>query len=160
MKQFYFLFCLFLQFGFAQKTAIAPTVSPGNAEEKLYRTPEVDSKPEIQEGMYILPLYVSQNFKLPDVHNKKVKLFVGFVVETDGTISNVKFIHQSVTPLKEGTDAAQTPEQKKKETELLDTMKAESVRVISGFKKPWNPAIKNGKPVRCQYNYPINFNLE
>ena len=159
MRRILFLFCLFSQAGFAQKAATAQNVSSAPAEEKLYRTPEVDAKPEIQEGMYTLPLYVSQNFKLPEVHNKKVKLFVGFIVETDGTISNVKFIHMSVSPLKEVSDTL-PPEQRQRESELLDTMKPEAVRVISGFKKPWNPAMKNGKPVRCQYNYPINFNLE
>lgn len=134
------------------------TVSP-SISEKVYRTPEVDSKPEVKDGMYTLPLFVSQNFKMPDVHNKKVKIFVGFIVELDGTISNIRFIHQSVNPIDDKLPAP-SAEQAEKERILLKTMEAESVRVITAFRKPWNPAVKDGKLVRCQFNYPINFNLE
>ncbi|RYG46417.1 MAG: hypothetical protein EOO01_16240 [Chitinophagaceae bacterium] len=150
------LICLFTGICAAQKTALS--TSAANTAEKLYRTTDVDSKPEIKEGMYTLPLFVSQNFKLPNVHNYKVKLFIGFVVETDGSITNIRFIHQNVTPLREGSVIDE--EQKKKDSALLDTMKPESVRVMTAFNKLWVPAMKDGKPVRCQYNYPMNFNLE
>lgn len=158
MSRYLWVFFLATTLASAQKTALSASAQA--TEEKLYRTPDVDSKPEIQEGMYTLPLFVSQHFKLPDgVHNKQVKIFVGFVVETDGTISNVRFIHQKITPLKEGVPEPDKATQEK-EAKLLEEMKAESVRVMSSFKKVWNPAIKNGKPVRCQYNYPLTFNLE
>lgn len=159
MKKTFFLLLLMTLGAGAQKAA--PLASSKTDAATVYRSTEVDSKPEIKDGMYTLPLYVSQNFKLPDVHNKKLKLFVGFVVETDGSISEIRFIYLDVKPLDESKiTETQTEEQKKYESAQLETMKAEAVRVISGFKKKWIPAVKNGKQVRCQFNYPINFNLE
>ncbi len=158
MKSILLFAILFVNFSWAQQTVAAIS---GNEADKVYRTPEVDSKPEIKDGMYTLPLFVSENFKLPDVHNKKLKLFVGFIVETDGSISNVRFIHLSVSDLIEANVPKEISEQQREfETAELDKMKDEAIRVISAFKKPWIPAVKNAKAVRCQYNYPINFNLE
>jgi hypothetical protein len=53
-----------------------------------------------------------------------------------------------------------TAEEKINEADQIDTMKGEAVRVLGLFKKMWEPAIKDGKPVRCSYNYPIHFNIE
>lgn len=127
----------------------------------VFRTPEVDSKPEIKDGMYTLPLFVSQNIKLPSVRNKKLKVFVSFVVETNGKISDVQFVHLSVKEL----IAANVPENLSEEAKLteqkeLDLLKTEAVRVVQLFDREWIPATKDGKPVRCHYNYPININLE
>lgn len=152
-------FLLLANIGMSAQTASNPAIAADNA--KLYRTPEVDSKPELKDGMYTLSLFISQHFTMPEVQNKKLKLFVGFVVETDGTISDIKFIHLSVKDLIENPNLAPlTDEEKKHETAQLDNMKTEAVRVLSLFKNKWNPAVKDGKPVRCQYNYPINFNIE
>jgi hypothetical protein len=158
MRKTIFLLLLTTLAAGAQKTAPAP-IEKATAST-VYRTPEVDSKPEIKEGMYTLPLFISKNFKLPDVHNKKLKLFVGFIIELDGTMSDVKFIYLDVKPLDESKVTDQTEEQKKQEAAQLEPMKAEAIRVVSAFKNRWKPAVKGGKPVRCQYNYPINFNLE
>lgn len=150
---------------FAACPAISQTMAqvavslPDTDDARLYRTPEVDIKPEIAKGMYTLSLFISEEFKMPDVHNKKVKLFVGFIVERDGTVSDVKFIYMTAKSIDASKDAL-TPEQKEYESAQLETMKAESVRVLSKFKEPWKPAMKDGKPVRCQYNYPINFTME
>lgn len=127
----------------------------------VFRTPEVDSKPEIKDGMYTLPLFVSQNIKLPSVRNKKLKVFVSFIVETNGKISDVQFVYLSVKDL----IAANAPENQSEETKMaeqkeLDLLKTEAVRVVQMFDREWIPATKDGKTVRCHYNYPININLE
>lgn len=134
--------------------AFAPDVS------RIYRTPEVDVKPEIKNGMYTLALFTSQNLKMPDVHNKKVKIFVGLTIETDGTVSDVKFIYMSAKDIDEAKSKKLTEEEKKYEMAQLEAMKTESVKVLSQFKETWKPAIKDGKPVRCLFNYPINFTME
>lgn len=127
----------------------------------VFRTPEVDSKPEIKDGMYTLPLFVSQNIKLPAVRNKKLKVFVGFIVETNGQISDVRFIHLSVKDLIEANvPPSRSEAEKLAEQQALDGLKTEAVRVIQLFDREWIPATKDGKPVRCHYNYPININLE
>lgn len=143
----------------AQTSVNAGIGLPQPDDSKIYRTPEVDVKPELRNGMYTLALFTSQNLKMPDVRNKKVKVFVGFVVEIDGSISDVKFIYMSAKDIDEAKAKLVTEEQKIYEIAQLETMKAESVRVLSQFKETWKPAIKDGKPVRCLFNYPINFSL-
>jgi len=144
---------------FAQTSANAGIgLSPPN-DSRIYRTPEVDVKPEISNGMYTLALFTSQNLKMPDVNNKKVKIFVAFVVEIDGSISDIRFIHMSAKDVDEAKARSLTEKQKKHEAVQLETMKTESVRVLSQFKEKWKPALKDGKPVRCLFNYPINFSL-
>ncbi len=127
----------------------------------VFRTPEVDSKPEIKDGMYTLPLFVSQNIKLPSVRNKKLKVFVSFIVETNGKISDVRFVHLSVKDLiAANVPENQSGEDKQAEQKEFDLLKDEAVRVVQLFDREWIPATKDGKPVRCHYNYPININLE
>lgn len=129
--------------------------------QTVFRTPEVDSKPEIKDGMYTLPLFVSQNIKLPSVRNKKLKVFVSFIVETNGKISDVRFVYLSVKDLvAANVPENQTEEEKTAEQEQLNLLKEEAVRVVKLFDREWIPATKDGKPVRCHYNYPININLE
>lgn len=128
-------------------------------DDYLYHSPEVDSKPELKNGMYTLSMFISKNFRMPEVKNKKVKLFVGFVVEPNGTITDIKFIYMTATPI-DPNKPALSEAQKKFEADQLDTMKAESVRVLTQFSEVWKPAMKDGKAVRCQYNYPINFTME
>jgi len=144
----------------AQTSISAGSGLPRPDDSRIYRTPEVDVKPEIAKGMYTLALFTSQNLKMPDVHNKKVKIFVGFVVETNGSISDVKFIYMSAKDIDDAKARSVSEDQKKYELAELDGMKAESVRVVSQFSETWKPALKDGKPVRCQFNYPINFTME
>lgn len=159
MRKLLLLFLLAACPAISQTMAQVDVSLPATEDNRLYRTPEVDVKPELSNGMYTLPLFISQHFKMPDVHNKKVKLFVGFVVEPNGTMSEVKFIYMTAKSIDAGKEAL-TDDQKQYESAQLETMKAESIRVLSGFKEPWKPALKDGKAVRCQYNYPINFTME
>jgi len=43
------------------------------------------------------------------------------------------------------------------ELDQIQTMKGETARVLSLFKTKWSPALKDGQPVRCLYNFPVNF---
>ena len=60
------------------------------------------------------------------------------------------------------TDAVsiKTEQEKEAEATMYEDMKMEAARVLSLFNEKWTPAIVNGKPVRCLYNYPISFNIE
>ncbi|MBK9418778.1 MAG: energy transducer TonB [Flavobacteriales bacterium] len=63
------------------------------------------------------------------------KVWVTFVLEKDGSVSQVK-VFRSVHP-------------------LLD---AEAVRVVSAMEH-WTPGYQFGKPVRVKYNLPITFTM-
>ena len=111
--------------------------------------------------MYDLSAFISNNFKFPDIKKKKIKIFASFIVETNGTMTDIKAFHVSIKDFPESDQIKiQTETEKKIETEQSEAMKAETVRVLLAFKETWTPAQKDGKSVRCLYNYPINFNLE
>jgi protein TonB len=63
-------------------------------------------------------------------------VFVGFIVEKDGSVSNVKVLRG----IGGGCDE-------------------EAVRVIKGMPK-WKPGKQDGKPVRVSYMMPIIFKLQ
>jgi periplasmic protein TonB len=68
-------------------------------------------------------------------YDKKIRgtVFLTFIVEKDGTVSNVTVV--------KGVDP------------LLDD---EAVRAISGSPK-WTPGLQRGEPVRVRYSIPLNF---
>jgi len=84
--------------------------------------------------------YLISNIKYPDEAKKNNitgTVFVSFIVEKDGTISNTALL-KSANP-------------------LLD---AEALRVVSAMPK-WRPGLNDeGKPVNVKFNLPINFALE
>jgi hypothetical protein len=131
-------------------------------EEKTYRTTEVDTKPDLKNGMYTLRMFVSQNFNIPaEIKNKKITVFTSFIIDPDGVMKDEKSFYISVKDyMPADVVAIQTEEQKVTESKLYDAMKAEAARVLSLFNETWIPAQVGGKPVRCLYNYPISFNIE
>ena len=147
----------------AEKTAVKapePIADKADRNEKVFRTPEVDAKPQLKNHLS-LSVHVSNSFKFPDLKNKKVKIFTSFVVEPDGSMSDVRTFYISVKDLVPAEQVAiATEEQKAYEAKQTELLKAEAVRVLASFDEKWTPAIEDGKPVRCLYNYPINFNIE
>jgi protein TonB len=83
--------------------------------------------------------YISKNLKYPQSASEngiQGRVFVGFVVERDGSVSNVKIIR--------GVDPQ------------LDK---EAVRVIQSSPK-WNPGKQRGIPVRVTFTFPVVFVLQ
>lgn len=160
MKQFLFLLLTFTTTTYAQIASI-DTEIPISAD-KVFRSTDVDLKPQLKDGMYTLSLFISENFNFPPaIKNKKITIFSSFIVEPDGSLSDIKAFHINVKDYlpREVTKIA-TEDEKINELDQIETMKAETIRVLTLFKKTWTPATKNGKSVRCLYNYPINFNIE
>ena len=82
--------------------------------------------------------YVQGNIEYPDSASKKRiegTVFLSFVVNTNGSVSNVK-IMKSVDPL----------------------LNKEATRVVKTAPK-WKPGIHMGKPVKVQYVIPVVFTL-
>ena len=99
----------------------------------------VEQMPEFPNGgMAGLMQYLSKNIKYPEAAMKKGtqgRATVQFVVEKDGSITNVKILR--------GID----PELNK-----------EAVRVISAMPK-WKPGTQKGEAVRVKYTVPVMFRL-
>ena len=83
--------------------------------------------------------YVNKNITYPTetvVNKITACVFVGFIIEKDGSISNAKII-QGVN-------------------QQLD---AEVLRIINESPAVWTPAKMRGKPIRSKYVFPIAFEL-
>ncbi len=108
----------------------------GDIEQRVFEV--VEQMPSFPGGLNALMNYLSTNIVYPEEAWKKGeegRVVASFIVETDGSISNVS-ISRSVSP-------------------LLD---AEAVRVITAMPK-WIPGKNNGKTVRVKFNVPISFKI-
>ena len=106
-------------------------------EDTVYQT--VEEMPEFPGGAEAMMKSIAGNIKYPEAaidKNIEGRVFVSFVIEKDGSVSNVKVLRG----IGGGCDE-------------------EAVRVIKGMPK-WKPGIQEGKPVRVSYMMPINFKLD
>ncbi|MBO4813903.1 MAG: energy transducer TonB [Muribaculaceae bacterium] len=110
----------------AQKTVVS------QSKQNVYDV--VEQMPEFPGGMPAMIEFLQTNLKYPsDAKKQNVggRVLVMFVVETDGTISNVR-VAKNVFP----------------------SLDAEAVRVVKAMPK-WNPGKEKGKPVRVNFSLPI-----
>lgn len=108
------------------------TATPVIEEEKTETI--VDKPAEYPGGIEKFYRYIMNNFKERDLdaNGDKIAVTLYFIVEKDGSISNVKAIRYSkLAAGKEGE------------------------RVLQALQTKWKPALKNGKPVRTVYTLPI-----
>ena len=114
----------------AQKTVVS------KKNQKVYDV--VEQMPEYPGGIAAMYEYLMQNMKYPeDAKKQKVegRVIASFVVETDGTISDVKVVRK-----------------------VFPSLDAEAIRVLEAMPK-WIPGKQSGKPVRVKYAVPMNFKL-
>lgn len=94
--------------------------------------------PSYPGGPEALYKFLGQNIKYPKAardKNIQGNVFLSFMVNADGTIEDIKV----VKGIGGGADE-------------------EAVRVLKLMKK-WNPAVKDGEPVRAAYSIPVKFTL-
>ena len=113
-------------------TEIAPTISdPVNSAI-------LDKMPEFPGGMAKFYTYVGNNFQRPELDvEKTLKVYVSFVIERDGSITDIKVLNDPGYGLGK-----------------------EAIRVLKSIKAKWTPGILNGKTVRTAYNLPITIKTE
>jgi len=98
-----------------------------------------EQMPEFPGGMKALLSFISRSVQYPKLAQEvgtQGRVYVRFVVNTDGTIADAHVVR---------------PVDK-----LLD---AEAIRVVEHMPK-WRPGLQNGKPVRVNFTIPINFVLQ
>ena len=98
----------------------------------------VETDPEFPGGKKAMLKFLADNIVYPQqAKDNKIegKVFVTFVVEKDGTISNIKILR-----------------------DIGGGCGAEVVRVVKLMPK-WKPGMQRGNPVRVQYNLPVQFTL-
>ena len=99
----------------------------------------VEEQAEFPGGLDSMYAYIHKNLKYPELAKEKGiegRVFVNFIIEKDGSISNVKILRG----IGGGCDEA-------------------AKEVVEKMPK-WKPGTQRGKPVRVQFNLPIKFELE
>jgi protein TonB len=104
----------------------------------IYNTAGLQVQPDFPGGIDAFRSFVSRNFKVPEVdQDMTVRIYVQFVVEKDGTLTDVKAVRDPGYGLGK-----------------------EAERVVRSNKVKWSPGIQNGKPVRTRFNLPITLNVK
>jgi protein TonB len=120
------------------KEVIAQPEPPKHVEEnKVFDV--VEQMPSFPGGNAALMEYLSKNVKYPVVAQEngvQGRVVVSFVVERDGSITDVKVV-KSVDP----------------------SLDREASRVVSSMPR-WIPGKQNGSAVRVKYNVPVSFRLQ
>lgn len=115
----------------AQKTVVS------QSKQNVYDV--VEQMPEFPGGMPAMIEFLQTNLNYPkDAKKQKVggRVLVMFVVETDGSMSNVRVAKK-----------------------IFPSLDAEALRVVKAMPK-WNPGKEKGKPVRVNFTLPIVFSLK
>ena len=115
----------------AQKTVIS------QSNQSVYD--QVEQMPEFPGGMPAMIEFLQTNLKYPkDAIKQQVggRVMVMFVVETDGTLSNVR-VAKKVFP----------------------SLDSEAVRVVKTMPK-WKPGKEKGRPVRVNFTLPVVFSTK
>ena len=123
--------------GFCLTTVSAQKTVVSQKNEEVFDV--VEQMPEYPGGMQALFEFMSQNIKYPaDAQKQKVegRVLAKFIVETDGSISNIEVVKQA-----------------------FPSLDAEAVRVIQAMPK-WKPGRQKGQAVRVKFVLPINFSLK
>jgi protein TonB len=98
----------------------------------------VEEQAEFPGGLDSMYAYIHKNLKYPELAKEKGiegRVFVSFIIEKDGSISNVKILRG----IGGGCEEA-------------------AVEMIKNMPK-WKPGKQRGKPVRFQFTLPIKFEL-
>ena len=123
----------------AENTEIKPVVTEiedEEVEETIYVV--VEEEPDFPGGMEALLKYLQDNIQYPQLakeNNITGKVYVTFVVEKDGRVTQVKLLR-----------------------DIGGGCGNEAMRVVKAMPK-WKPGKQQGRPVRTQFNLPVVFNL-
>lgn len=112
-----------------------------NEEETVYSVFDIDKAPEFFHGdeKTFLERWVYSYLKYPSsplTMGIQGEVIVEFIVEKDGSVSNVKVVRS-----------------------IDDDLDAEAIKVVSASPK-WKPGVLKGRKVRVKYSIPIEFRLK
>ena len=120
-------------------TVLAQQTVVSQKDQKEEPFDVVEDMPAFPGGMEAMIQFISNNIQYPaDAQKQKVdgRVLVNFVVEKDGSITEVKVIKPT-----------------------FPSLDAEAVRVVKAMPK-WKPGYQKGQAVRVQFTMPINFSLK
>lgn len=110
-------------------TGVAAVVEEDNS---VYNTAGIEVKPDFPGGMEKFNAFVAKNYQAPEEEGLKGKVYVSFVVEKDGSLTDIKVLRD----IGYGTGK-------------------EAIRVLNKCPR-WSAGEQNGKKVRCTFSLPIS----
>lgn len=119
--------------GNADITAVTESAGEG---DKIFNAVEIN--PSFPGGEEKFGKFLRDHIRYPAIakeNNVTGRVFIQFVVERDGSLTDLKILRDPGSGLGE-----------------------EALRVLK-ISPHWTPGIQNGKPVRVQYTVPVNFSL-
>lgn len=123
----------------AKDTVAPPPPVEDQRDNKVYNFVSLKNPPTYPGGVKKFYDFLSSNIKYPPIaaeKNIQGNVFTSFVVEKDGSLSNIEI-----------------------DRKLGGGIDEEAVRVLKMSGK-WNPGMQNGKAVRVKYMIPIKFTLD
>ncbi|SER11928.1 M56 family metallopeptidase [Pedobacter rhizosphaerae] len=116
-----------------------PTTQKGEgSNEQVFDFVSIDKQPEFPGGVRKFYEYLGASIRYPKKakeDNVQGKVFLSFVVEKDGKLSDIRIIRG-----------------------LSKELDEEAIRVLESSPN-WNPGIVKGEPIRSRYNINVNFAL-
>ena len=103
-----------------------------NESGEVFNLEKIEFKPRYAGGITTFYKFIAENFRVPEEEGLSGKIMVSFIVETDGSLSNIKVLK-----------------------DIGYGSGAEAIRVLKKSPK-WMPGKQNGKPVRVEYTMPIS----
>jgi len=123
---------LIIAISFFSIQIVAAQETTNGSDNNIYNTAGIEVKPEFPGGYEAFYKFIAENYKTPNVVGLNGKVYVAFVIEKDGSITDIKVLRD----IGYGTGK-------------------EAIRVLKISPK-WLPGQQNGKTVRCTYSLPIN----
>ena len=141
---------------------VVSTAAPG---DKVYDKPEV--LPEFPGGMNEMFGWMNRNVQYPKEALKygvQGRIIVEFVVEKDGSITNIREIKGAgkdggiIVNAYKAKDESSEELKKENEDKGRISLQEEAKRVVTAMPK-WTPGRDNGQPVRTKFVLPVMFRL-
>ena len=120
----------------SSSTGTGATETPNTVDigTSIVNTTALDKMPEFPGGIKKFYNYVGNNFEKPDIDDLSTfKVYVSFVIERDGSMTDIKVIKDPGYGLGK-----------------------EAIRVLKSLKTKWSPGMIDSKPVRTSYTLPIS----
>lgn len=142
MRKILFMFLMALTIAFSSCSSCHRENEPVIDEPSVDSTELVITEPEIMPeyvgGIEAMQQFIADSLQIPENYLNiteltEYRVFVGFVVEKDGSVTEVDIIEPD-TLIKDLNDAA--------------------IEVVNKMPN-WNPGMLNGEPVRVFYSLPI-----
>ena len=123
---------LFLAISFFIFQIISAQDPTNVSNDIVYNTAGVEVKPEFPGGYDEFYKFIGNNYKTPNVRGLAGKVYVSFVIEKDGSVTEIKVLRD----IGYGTGK-------------------EAVRVLE-LCPNWIPGEQDGRKVRCAFSLPIS----